>query len=36
MEFMRAGGYAMWVVLLFGGITMTMAVMSGTREGNQA
>ena len=27
MEFMRAGGYAMWVVLLFGGITMTMAVM---------
>lgn len=27
MEFMRAGGYAMWVVLLFGGITMTVAVM---------
>lgn len=27
MEFMRAGGYSMWVVLLFGGIALTAAVI---------
>lgn len=27
MDFMRAGGYSMWVVLLFGGITTAVAVM---------
>ena len=31
MELMRAGGYAMWIVLLFGGITMTAAVMFALR-----
>jgi hypothetical protein len=27
MQFMRAGGYSMWVVLLFGGIALTTAVI---------
>ena len=31
MDFMREGGYAMWVVLLFGGITMTAAVIFALR-----
>ena len=31
MEFMHEGGYSMWVVLLFGGIAMTAAVMFALR-----
>lgn len=31
MEFMRHGGYSMWVVLLFGGIAMTSAVIFAFR-----
>lgn len=31
MDFMRAGGYSMWVVLLFGGIALTTAVIFAFR-----
>lgn len=31
LEFMRAGGYAMWIILLFGGIAMTASVIFALR-----
>ncbi len=35
LEFLRAGGMAMWVILLFGGLTLVAAVLYLVRPGER-